>query len=143
MEREAMEYIDRIDELGGIVSAIETGFPQKEIADAAYRYQQQLEDSSKVVVGVNKHQMEEKSKPDTLRIGPEVEEEQLDRLKRLKSSRDQAAVEGCLSALAAAAEGDDNLLPLILAAVREYATVGEVSEALVPVFGRYREVSFI
>ncbi len=143
MEREAMEYIDRIDELGGIVPAIENGFPQKEIADAAYRYQQQLEDASKVVVGVNKHRMEEKSRPDTLKIGHEVEEQQLQRLQQLKSSRDQEAVKRCLAALADGAGGEENLLPLMLAAVREYATVGEVSAALVPVFGRYREVSII
>ena len=143
MEREALEYIDRIEELGGIVAAIETGFPQKEIADAAYLYQRQLEDGSKVVVGVNKHLMEEKSKPDTLKIGHEVEEQQLERLQQVKAARDEAAVGRCLANLAEAAAGDENLLPLMLAAVREYATVGEVSEALVPVFGRYREVSII
>ena len=143
MESEATDYIRRIDEMGGIVAAIEEGFPQKEIADAAYRYQKQLDNGSKIVVGLNKYRMEEKSRPETLKVGHEVEEEQLQRLANVKKGRDEDELQRCLTALAKAAETDQNLMPLMLAAVRAYGTVGEVCQALVPAFGKYQEVSFI
>ncbi|MBZ5640725.1 MAG: methylmalonyl-CoA mutase family protein [Acidobacteriia bacterium] len=140
MEREAAAYIDRIDTLGGIVAAIEAGFPQKEIADASYRYQREVDDRVKTVVGVNKHTMRPTALPETLKIGEEVEGEQLARLRGVKGTRDAGVVADALDALARAATGGENLLPGMLRAVRVYATVGEICDSLVPAFGRYREV---
>jgi methylmalonyl-CoA mutase N-terminal domain/subunit len=143
MERDAMAYIDRIDEMGGIIAAIEAGFPQKEIADAAYKYQQQIDQRDKTVVGVNRYTMQDEAKPDLLRVSEQVEHEQLARLEQVKAKRDARRLEEDLTALRNAAETDDNLMPLMLRAVQNYATVGEVSQALVPVFGTYREVSVL
>ncbi|MDX1388923.1 MAG: methylmalonyl-CoA mutase family protein, partial [Acidobacteriota bacterium] len=143
MERDAMAYIDRIDELGGIIPAIETGFPQKEIADASYRYQRQIDHGDKTVVGVNRYPMEETTRPEILRVGPEVEKEQLARLERVKNERDEARLQEDLARLRTAAENGDNLLPLMLQAVRDYGTVGEIARALVPVFGTYQETSVL
>jgi len=145
MEADAMAYIDKIDEMGGIVAAIEAGYPQREIADAAYRYQKQVDARAKTVVGVNKYVMKEDPdrRPPILKIGPEVETEQLRRLAEVKATRDGDRLARALSALRAAAEGDDNLLPPMLEAVRAYGTVQEISQALVPVFGTYQEVSVI
>ncbi len=143
MESEALDYIRRIDEMGGIIAAIEAGFPQKEIADASYRYQRQLDAGEKVVVGVNKYEMAGEDKPELLRIPEQVEKDQLDRLAGVRASRDEGRVRADLEALRKAAEGDGNLIPLMLQAVRDYASVGEISAALVPVFGTYREVSVL
>ena len=143
MEREALDYIHRIDDMGGIIAAIDAGFPQKEIADAAYKYQQQIDDGTKAVVGVNKYVSESESKPSILRIDESVEADQRQRLVALKARRDEAAVAATLETLRTAATTDDNLIPLMLDAVRLYATVGEISAALVPVFGTYREVSVL
>ncbi len=140
MEREASAYIDRIDALGGIVAAIEAGFPQKEIADAAYRYQREVDDGVKTVVGVNKYTMRATALPETLKIGEEVERSQLARLRDVRRARDAAAVSDTLEALGHAAAHGQNLIPPILAAVRVYATVGEICGALIPAFGTYREV---
>ena len=139
-----MDYIRNIDEMGGVIAAIETGFQQREIADASYHYQRQIESGEKIIVGVNKYRMEETRKPDLLRIGPEeVEERQVARLTELKRTRDNTRVEATLVALRKAAECDDNLLPPMLDAVRAYATVQEVCQTLVPAFGLYRETSVI
>ena len=143
MEREALEYLSRIDQLGGAVAAIERGFQQREIADAAYRYQAQVDRGVKTVVGVNKYAMEAEDRPGILRIEAEVEERQLEDLGRVKGERDATRVAQTLAALTAAARGRDNLLPRVLDAVRAYATVGEVCGALVPVFGSYRETAVI
>jgi methylmalonyl-CoA mutase N-terminal domain/subunit len=145
MEQEALGYIRQIDDMGGIIPAIEAGFPQKEIADAAYRYQKQCDDRSKTVVGVNKYKMEESPdrRPPILKIGPEVEEAQLKRLAELKERRDDARLDTALAALRQAAESGENLMPPMLEAVRAYGTVQEISQALVPVFGTYQEVSVI
>jgi methylmalonyl-CoA mutase N-terminal domain/subunit len=143
MERQALDYLRRIDEMGGVVAAIEKGFQQREIADAAYRYQAQIDRGIKTIVGVNKYRMDEVVTPDILRIHPEVEQAQLASLERLRRERDAARFEGALAGLRQAAEDGDNLIPHMLEAVRAYATVGEVCQALVPVFGTYREVSVI
>jgi methylmalonyl-CoA mutase N-terminal domain/subunit len=143
VESEALDYIRRIDEMGGIISAIEAGFPQKEIADASYRYQQQVDHGSKTVVGVNRYRMKDGERPETLKIPEEMERSQLDRLRKLRDERDEDKVRQALVALRQGAEGDANLIPLMLEAVREYATVGEVCAALVPVFGTYRETSVL
>jgi methylmalonyl-CoA mutase N-terminal domain/subunit len=143
MEREALDYLRRIDEMGGVVTAIEQGFQEREIADAAFKYQSQLERGTKTIVGVNKYRMDDAVKPEILRIDHEVERTQLERLERLRQERDGARVEAALAALRGAAEGGENLIPHMLDAVRAYATIGEVCGALVPVFGTYREVAVI
>jgi len=137
----AKEYIDKIDELGGAASAIEQGFIQREIQDSAYRYQREIEKGERVVVGVNKFQVEEKSLKDLLRVDPAVRISQMERLKRLKSERDNARVKNLLSELTNTAEGKGNLMPVILDAVKAYATLGEICDALRGVFGEYQPVS--
>jgi len=141
--KKAKEYIDKIDEIGGAVSAIEKGFIQREIQDSAYRYQREIEKDERVVVGVNKFQVEEESLKDLLRVDPAVRISQMERLKRLKSERDNARVRDILSQLRNAAEGKDNLMPIILDAVKAYATLGEICDALRDVFGEYQPVSTI
>jgi len=141
--KKAKEYIDKIDEIGGAVSAIEKGFIQREIQDSAYRYQREIEKDERVVVGVNKFQVEEESLKDLLRVDPAVRISQIERLKRLKSERDNARVSDILSQLRNAAEGKDNLMPIILDAVKAYATLGEICDALRAVFGEYQPVSTI
>ena len=143
MEREALDYIERIDEMGGVIAAIESGFQQREIAEASYTYQRQVDTKEKTIVGVNAYDGDDGEAVEVLRVGEIVEREQLARLEALKQRRDNARVEQRLADLRATAETDGNLLPPMLEAVREYATIGEVSAALVPVFGRYREVSII
>jgi len=141
VEREALDYIQRIDDMGGMIEAIAAGFPQKEIADAAYRYQRQLDDGSKTVVGVNKYVNDEESRPEILKIGEDIEKSQRARLQRIKTERDEQRAQRAFEALRKGAEGDANLIPLMLEAVRAYGSVGEISAALIPVFGTYRETS--
>ena len=139
----AQGYIDKIDELGGAASAIEKGFIQREIQDSAYRYQREIEKGERVVVGVNKFQVEEESPKDLLRVDPSVRVSQIEGLKRLKSERDNGRVTGILGELRKAAEGNVNLMPIILDAVKAYATLGEICDALREVFGEYQPVSTI
>jgi len=139
----AQEYIDKIDELGGAASAIEKGFVQREIQDSAYLYQKEIEKGERVVVGVNKFQIEEESPKDLLRVDPAVRLSQMESLGRLRSERDNGRVTGILSELKKAAEGNDNLMPVILDAVKAYATLGEICDALREVFGEYQPVSTI
>jgi methylmalonyl-CoA mutase N-terminal domain/subunit len=143
MEAEALDYLRRIEEMGGVVSAIEKGFQQREIAEASYKYQAQVDSGVKTIVGLNKYGMTDEVKPALLRVEAEVEHTQLRQLDRLKNDRDAARVDSALRTLAQAAESGENLIPIMLEAVRAYATVGEVCQALVPAFGRYREVSVI
>jgi methylmalonyl-CoA mutase N-terminal domain/subunit len=139
----AKEYIDKIDELGGAVPAIEKGFIQKEIQDSAYRYQREIEKDERVVVGVNKFQVEEEALKDLLRVNPAVRIAQMERLKKLKSERDNTRVKNILSKLTNTAKGKENLMPIILDAVKAYATLGEICDALRVVFGEYQPVSTI
>jgi len=139
----AKEYIDKIDELGGAAEAIEKGFIQREIQDSAYRYQREIEKDERVVVGVNKFQVEEESPKDLLRVDPAVRLSQIEKLKRLKSERDNASVKDILNKLRKAAEGKDNLMPIIVDAVKAYGTLGEICDALRDVFGEYQPVSTI
>jgi methylmalonyl-CoA mutase N-terminal domain/subunit len=139
----AKEYIDKIDELGGAAEAIEKGFIQREIQDSAYRYQREIEKGERVVVGVNKFQVEEESPKDLLRVDPAVRLSQIEKLKRLKSERDNASVKDILNKLRKAAEGKDNLMPIIVDAVKAYGTLGEICDALRDVFGEYQPVSTI
>jgi len=143
VERLALDYIERIDAMGGIVAAIERGYPQKEIADASYKYQQQIDDGSKTIVGVNKYVQVNERRPEILRIDDSVEHKQVARLARVKSERDAGRLDAALAALRKGAEGDANLIPLMLEAVRAHGSVGEISDCLVPVFGRYQEASVL
>ncbi len=140
MERGAREYFDRIDALGGMVAAVEKGFPQREIADAAYRYQQALETGEKVMVGVNAFVAEEAALP-TLYIDESVRRRQSEKLRALRRRRDAAAAERALDALRRAAEGDANTMPALLDCVRAYCTLGEITAALRAVFGAYEEAA--
>jgi methylmalonyl-CoA mutase N-terminal domain/subunit len=143
IERDALAYIERIDEMGGMIAAIERGFPQKEIADASYHYQRQVDRGDKTIVGVNKYTFDGERRTETLKIGDDVERAQLARLAEVKARRDEAKLRRDLAALAQAASTDQNLIPFMLACVRNYGTVQELSQALVPVFGTYREVSVL
>ncbi len=139
MEEEALRYIHKIDELGGIVRAIELGYPQQEIANAAYAYQKQVERKEKIVVGVNKYQVEEEKPIEYLKIDEEVERRQVSRLQEVKRSRNTARVQACLGDLKKASQGTENLMPYILAAVKEYATLQEICDVFREVFGTYRD----
>jgi len=143
IEREALSYIERIDQMGGMIAAIERGFPQKEIADASYHYQRQVDRGEKTIVGVNAYAVEDEPPTEILKIGEGVERAQLQRLARVKAERNNAQLEKNLQALAAAASSGENLIPPMLACVRNYGSVQELSQALVPAFGTYREVSVL
>ncbi len=141
LEEEAMEYIKKIDDMGGIISAIEKGYPQKEIARAAYHYQEQLEKKEKVIVGVNKYVTTDDHSIDTLYIDETVEKRQIADLKKVKTKRDKSKVNKALEMLKNGAAHNDNLVPLVLDAVESHATIGEISSSLKEVYGEYREVS--
>ena len=139
MEAEAEEYFRRIEALGGVLAAIERGFFQQEIADAAYAYQRAVEKGERVVIGVNRFASGEPLNIELLKIDPAVERRQVERLRRLKERRDNIAVAGALQRLSRAAAGSENLIPSILEAAQLYATEGEIATALKEVFGEYRE----
>ena len=144
MEDGALAYFDQIDRMGGMVEAIERGFPQKEIAESAYRFQQAVERRERIIVGVNDFVQEDEPPIEILYIDESAGEKQLARLERLKRTRSQAAVDRSLAALRAAAKSPTtNLMPPILDAVRAYATVGEMCDALREVWGEYEEVPVI
>jgi methylmalonyl-CoA mutase, N-terminal domain len=140
LERQAYDYFRRIDELGGMVAAIEKNFPQMEIAEAAYRYQQEVEAGQRVVVGVNRYQLAEETPPEILKIGLDLELKQIERLHAYKTRRDSAAVERELARLREAAARDGvNLMPLIVDAVTAHVTLGEICDAWREVWGVWRE----
>jgi methylmalonyl-CoA mutase N-terminal domain/subunit len=143
MEHEARQYIDRIDQLGGMVRAIEAGYPQREIAEAAYVYQQQIERGEKTVVGVNRYQVPEERPPELLRVPLEVEARQVDRVRRVKRERGAAAAREALARVRGAAEGGENLMPPLVAAVKALCTVGEISDIYREVFGTYRDPAWL
>jgi methylmalonyl-CoA mutase N-terminal domain/subunit len=139
MEAAADEYFSRIDELGGMVEAVKRGFPQREIADAAFRYQQEVDSGQRVVVGVNEYRHAGDEEIPILRIDPELERKQGGRLAATRAKRDSAAVESALAALKEAAASDRNLMEPILDAARARASEGEMVAAMQGVFGTYRE----
>ena len=139
IEREAEEYITKIDSLGGMIEAIEAGYVQTEIQTAAYKCEMEIEEGKQVIVGVNKYHVKEESPKDLLRINMNVQEEQIKFLSKVKAERNNIAVQEKLSALKTAARGTENLMPFILDAVRAYASVGEISNAMREVFGEYKE----
>jgi len=143
MERQAEAYFKRIDEIGGVIPAIEAGFFQKEIADAAFRYQQELEQKRRLVVGVNEFTVDDEPPIDILRIDPALESQQAARVRDVRAKRDQAKCTNALNSLRRAAAGTDNLMPYILDAVRAYATEGEIMHAMIEVFGTYTETAVV
>jgi methylmalonyl-CoA mutase N-terminal domain/subunit len=139
IEAGAREIISRIDSLGGPLAAIEKGYVQGEIQNSAYQYQRAIEEDRQIVVGVNKFQVAEAEAPHTFRLDPELEREQIERLRALRASRSNDAVSPALHRLEAAARSTENVLPRILDACRAHATVGEISDTLRGVFGEHRE----
>jgi methylmalonyl-CoA mutase N-terminal domain/subunit len=143
MEREAYAYFDTIDRMGGMVAAIEHGYPQKEIAESAYRFQQSVERKEKVIVGVNGYVEEDEPRVPILYIDEGAAERQIARLQQLRRDRDHAAVQRTLDALKRGAASGENTMPLLIDAVRAYATIGEMCDALREVWGEYVEVPTI
>jgi methylmalonyl-CoA mutase N-terminal domain/subunit len=149
IEHDARALIDRIDALGGTLAAIESSFIQREIQDAAYKAQQEIDAGTRVVVGVNRYDHEPQARSDeapegrsrieTLTIDPQIETKQVERVRQVRLSRDQATWRSAIDAVTAAARGPDNLVTPILAAVEAHATVGEISDAMRAVFGEHRE----
>jgi methylmalonyl-CoA mutase N-terminal domain/subunit len=139
METRAMAYIRRIDEMGGIVRAIEAGYPQREIADSAYRYQLLEDQGERITVGVNKYTMPGEPPVPYLRIDDEIEREQIERVGRIKAGRDMAKVERRLKQLAEACQHGQNVMPVLVDAAKDYVSLGEISDVYRRVFGLYRE----
>ncbi|MGB5932337.1 MAG: methylmalonyl-CoA mutase family protein [Anaerolineae bacterium] len=138
IEEGAQDYIDRIDDLGGAVRAIEVGFLQREIGESAYKYQREIEEGSRVIVGVNRFTSPQERPKSLLRVDPQVREKQIERLIALRKDRDGDEVRGALDELKSRAEGDGNLMPPILKCVEAHATLGEISDVLRMVFGEYK-----
>ena len=136
----AREYIRKIDEMGGAAAAIEKGYIQREIQDSAYKYQREIESLERVVVGLNRFQVDEEKPSNLPRVDPAVRIAQVDNLKKLKAERDSERVRGTLAALTKVAEGEGNLMAPILDAVKAYATLGEICDSLRSVFGEYQQI---
>jgi methylmalonyl-CoA mutase N-terminal domain/subunit len=141
MEEKAMEYIQKVDDMGGAIAAIEKGFFQKEIADSAYKYQREIDEKKRTIVGVNDYSTEEGKCPiELLRINPKVEAEQLASLQKLKRERNNKKVKDSLDKLRHSAEKDENLMPTIIDAVKTYVTIGEITDVLRQIYGEYKEL---
>lgn len=139
IENEAEKYIEKIDSMGGMTEAIEKGFVQTEIQKSAYKYEMEIEEKERIIVGVNKYQVDEDEPEDILKIDMKVQDEQIKFLNKIKSGRNQEAVKEKLTKLKEAAAGEDNLMPFIIDAVKDYASVGEICNTLREVFGEYKE----
>jgi methylmalonyl-CoA mutase, N-terminal domain len=139
LEAEAYDYFDRIEKLGGVVAAIKENFFQREIAEASFRYQAELEAKQRIVVGVNRYELEDEPEVEILRVDPKLEDKQIARVQGLRDRRDPAAVEAALARLKEAAAGDANLMPLLIDAARDHVTLGEMCDALREVWGVWRE----
>ncbi len=139
LEQKAVEYIEKIDAMGGMLKAIENGFPQREIQEAAYEYQRAVEKQTEIVVGVNKFQIEENETIPIMKVDEKIERGQIERLKALRERRDAEKAEKSLINLENSAKSDENLLPRILDCVESYVTVGEISNRLRKIWGEYRE----
>jgi methylmalonyl-CoA mutase, N-terminal domain len=141
LEREALDYIRRIDEMGGTLQAIESGFIQTEIQRAAYEFQREVESGQRVIVGVNRFVMEDHTNPPAFRIDPAMERARIASVRKLRSGRDRVTWKQALDRLGQAARGTENLIPPIIDAAQAYATVGEISDTLRGVFGEYRDAA--
>jgi methylmalonyl-CoA mutase, N-terminal domain len=139
LEKKAVEYIEKIDGMGGMLKAIENGYPQREIQEAAYTFQRAVEDESEIVVGVNRFQIEEDETIPILKVDETIEKNQIERVRAVRQRRDAEKAENALLKLEESAKGDENLLPRILDCVENYVTVGEISHRLRKVWGEYRE----
>lgn len=139
IEQEAMSYITKIDQLGGSPKAIEHGFIQREIQNSAYQYQKDIEEKRRIIVGVNQFQSEEEPMKDLLKVNPEIEKKQTERLNKLKKNRNELKVQENLKLLTKMANSEQNIMPAILDCVRSYATLGEICDQLRAVFGEYKE----
>jgi methylmalonyl-CoA mutase N-terminal domain/subunit len=139
MEEEAYAIIKRIDDLGGMLSAIEKNYPQQEIADAAYHFQNQVDEKKRIVVGVNRYATEETLPVELLELDEELERLQIEKTNRIKEKRNNGRVRECLSRLEDACSGERNVMEPIIDAVREYATLQEVCDVFRKVFGQYRD----
>jgi len=138
LEQRAWEYLDRVLDMGGAVAAIESGFVQREIQEASYAYQTAIDAGKKVIVGVNRFRQEDEEPQMIFRVNPEAERAQIERLKRVRTGRDQSAVEASLRRLEDACRGTESLMPSIVEAVKAYASVGEICGVMRVVFGDYR-----
>jgi len=138
IEEEATKYLDKIDEMGGAVTAIEKGYMQREIVESAYKHQQEVEAKERIVVGLNQFAAEEETSISTLRVNPAIEKKQLEQVRALRRKRDRQKVKSALNQLHAACEKDENLMPIIVDAVKSYCTLGEVCGVLRQVYGDYR-----
>jgi methylmalonyl-CoA mutase N-terminal domain/subunit len=143
LEAKAVEYIERIDAMGGAVKAIEVGYQQREIHEAAFRYQQAVESKEQIIVGVNDFTTEEEAPNDILRIDLALEKRQKEKLAAVRAERSQATTKAALDRIESTARDGGNLMPVIIDAVRTYATLGEISDAMRQVFGEYRAPSFL
>lgn len=139
MIKEAEEMINKIEEMGGMIPAIEKGFVQQHIQNSAYSYQKSIESKGRIIVGVNEFKVEEKTKPELLKVDPVIGEKQIEKIKSLKEARDNKVVKDKLEIIRKAANSDENLVPFILDAVKVYATLGEICGVLRDEFGEYRE----
>jgi methylmalonyl-CoA mutase N-terminal domain/subunit len=140
LERQAYDYFDRIEQLGGVVAAIKDNFFQREIAEASFRYQSEVESGQRIVVGVNRYQLDEDTSPEILKIDPALERKQIERVQSLRAERDSAKVEAVLARLKEDSSRDDrNLMPPLLDAARAYVTMGEICDAWREVWGTWRE----
>ncbi len=139
IEKEAKDYIDKIDSMGGMAEAIDAGFVQTEIQKSAYKYEMEIENQERIIVGVNKFQIKETEHKDLLKIDMKVQDEQIKFLKKIRSERNNELVIQKLEALKKTAEGTDNLMPFILDAVKVYASIGEICNTMRKVFGEYKE----
>jgi methylmalonyl-CoA mutase N-terminal domain/subunit len=142
IEDEAWKYIKRIDDMGGMLAAIDSGFPQREIANAAYRFKQQVDAQEKVIVGLNKYLAKEETPIELLKIDEKVEAEQVKRLKKIRRRRDNRAVAKALNDLRACCQSDNNVMPCVIEAVRAYTTEQEICDVYREVFGEYRDPGF-
>ena len=141
MEEEAENYFQQIEELGGVIPAIKANFLQKEIANASYKYQREIENRERTIVAVNQYQQTDQYTVPLLKIDEEVANEQVSKLNTLKQERDNNKVRENLNRLKQAAEGTENLMPYIMDAIRVYASIGEIIDTLKEVFGTYHEDS--
>ncbi len=142
MEKKALAYIEKIDEMGGIIEAINQGYPQKEVAEAAYNYQRLVDRKDKIVVGVNQYEMEEENSMPILKIDDSVERNQIRRTREVRRKRSARKVNSCIKNLQEAGSTSENLMPVILDAVREYVTLGEICDVLRGVLGEYKDPAY-
>ena len=142
MEEKGWEYIEKIDKMGGMLAAIERGFPQLEIADAAYRYQRQLDRKEKILVGVNRYESEEETPIEILKIDEKLEEEQIKRLREVKRTRDNRKVAQILNDVRRACKSGENVMPHVVEAVKAYATEQEICDVYREVFGEHQDPGF-